>query len=304
MEMLSKNKALIADIVLLGVAMIWGVGFVATKNALDDIAPLYLIALRFWIAFFILVVIFVKKLKYITLLDIKGGVIVGIFLYMGFATQTIGMQFTSVGKSAFLTGTNVVMVPFLYWMLFKEKPDKFSIIAAVICFIGITILTLDESVNSIGLGDSLTLLCALFFACHIISIGFYVKKIDMSILTVIQFLVVAILSTVTAVFYEKIPYNISVNSWLSILFLGVFGTCMAFFLQTVAQKYTYSTHVAIILSMESVFGIIFSMMFLKENFSIRMFLGCIAILFAIITAETRWEFIWNKTGSNVDASLE
>lgn len=300
MEMANKKQTLLADVALLIVAIIWGGGFIATKNVLTSITPLYLIAIRFWIAFFILAIIFMKKFKTITINDIKGSIVVGLFLYGGFATQTIGIQYTSAGKSAFLTGTNVVMVPFLYWLLFKEKPDKFSIAAAVICFMGIATLTLNENISSIGRGDSLTLLCALFFACHIISTGFYVKKIDMTILTIIQFFVVAVLSTTTALFYEKLPVSISIDGWMSILFLGLFSTCIAFFLQTIAQKYTYSTHAAIILSMESVFGTIFSIIFLKENFSIRMLIGCIAILLAIITAETRWEFILNKAKPNLE----
>lgn len=304
METLDKKKTLLADLALLVVAIIWGSGFIVTKNVLSSITPLYLMAARFWIAFFILAIIFIKKFKNITLSDIKGSVIVGLFLYAGFATQTIGIQFTSAGKSAFLTGTNVVIVPFLYWLLFKEKPDKFSIIAAVICFMGIATLTLNENISSIGIGDSLTLLCAVFFACHIVTTGFYVRKIDMTILTVVQFLVAAILSTVTAAFYEKLPGSIPIDGWMSILFLGLFSTCIAFFLQTLGQKYTYSTHAAIILSMESVFGTIFSIIFLKENLSIRMFIGCIAILLAIITAETRWEFILSKKDNDMDVTSE
>ncbi len=304
MEMLDKKKILLADLALLIVAIIWGGGFIITKNALNSVTPLYLTALRFWVAFFIIATIFIKKFKDITLDDIKGGTIVGIFLYMGFATQTIGIQFTTAGKSAFLTGTGVVMVPFLYWIIFKEKPDKFSTIGAIICFIGITALTLDEKISTIGLGDSLTLSCALFFACHIVSTGFYVRKMDMRILTSLQFLVVAILSTITAVFYEKMPMDMSINSWVSILFLGLFSTCVAFFLQTVGQKYTSSTHVAIILSMESVFGTIFSAIFLKESLSINMILGCVSILIAIITVETRWEFMKNKKNKNVDLHIE
>jgi drug/metabolite transporter (DMT)-like permease len=294
MEMTDKKKILFADIALLIVAIIWGTGVVATKNALNHIPPLYLTAMRFWIAFFIIAIISIKKLKNARLNEIKGAAIVGIFLYVAFATQTVGLQYMSAGKSAFLTGTNVVMVPFIYWALFKEKPDKFSFIAAIICFMGIAILTLNERIGSVGIGDGLTLLCALFFACHIILTGYYAKKIDIIILTVVQFGVVALLSSVTALFYEKLPTNVPTSSWMAIIYMGIVSTCIAFFLQTLAQKYTYSTHAAIIISMEAVFAIIFSAIFLKESLTVRMILGCISILLAIITAETRWEFIRKK----------
>ena len=304
MELQNKKKILYADLALIIVTIIWGSGYIATKNTLDHIPPLYLSAMRFWIAFFIVGAISIKKFKNVNLKDIKGAAIVGIFLYIAFATQTIGMQYTSVGKTAFLTGTNVVMVPYIYWALFKEKPDKFSFIAALICFIGISILTLNEKLGSIGLGEGLTLICALFYACHIVVTGYYAKKIDIMILTTVQFGIVALLFSFTAMFYEQLPKSIPTSSWMSIFYMGIFATCIAFFLQTLAQKYTYSTHAAIIISLEAVFGIIFSVIFLKESLTIRMVLGCIAIFLAIITAETKWEFIKKKPIVELDIETE
>lgn len=304
MNIKDNKKILFADIALLIVTIIWGSGYIATKNTLDHIPPLYLSAMRFWIAFFIVGIMSIKKLKNVSIKDLKGAAIVGLILYIAFATQTIGMQYTSVGKTAFLTGTNVVMVPYIFWALFKEKPDKFSLMATIICFIGIAILTLNEKIGSIGIGEGLTLVCALFYACHIVITGYYAKKIDIMILTVVQFGVVALLCTLTAISYEQLPSSIPTSSWISIFYMGIFATCIAFFLQTLAQKYTYSTHAAIIISMEAVFGIIFSVIFLKEVLTFRMILGCIAIFFAIITAETRWEFIKKKPIVELDVKTE
>jgi drug/metabolite transporter (DMT)-like permease len=304
MNISSKKKILYADLALLVVTIIWGSGYIATKNTLDHIPPLYLSAMRFWIAFFIVGIISIKKLKHVKLKDIKGAAIVGLILYIAFASQTIGMQYTSVGKTAFLTGTNVVMVPFIYWAIFKDKPDKFSFIAVIICFVGIAILTLNEKLGSIGIGEGLTLLCAFFYACHIVFTDYYSKKIDIMILTAVQFGVVALLCSFTAIMYEQLPASIPTSSWMSIFYMGIFATCIAFFLQTLAQKYTYSTHAAIIISMEAVFGIIFSVIFLKESLTGRMILGCISIFLAIITAETRWEFINKKDNQNVELDIE
>lgn len=282
-----KNKTtLLADSGLLLVAIVWGFGFVATKNALDSFTPFYLMAVRFAIAFAVLAVIFHKKLMQIKKDDLIGGAIVGCFLFLAFAFQTVGLQFTSPGKQAFITGTNVVMVPFLYWFLHKHRPDWRSFAAAFVCVLGMGLLTLNESL-SINLGDALTLGCAVLFAGHIVSNGYFARKIDPVVLTVLQFAFTAVFSIIVAVFFEPLPTNVTQDGMTSIIYLGLFSTCLAFFLQTVCQKYTVSTHAAILLSTESLFGSIFSAWLLSEIFTTKMLIGCAAILCAILIAELK-----------------
>lgn len=282
-----NNKVRIAaDLGLLIVAVVWGFGFVATKNALGHITPLYMIALRFSIAFFILSVVFWKKLKQINRQDLKAGGIVGFFLFTAFAFQTIGLQFTEAGKQAFLTGTNVVMVPFLYWLLHKTKPDWRSFAAAFVCVLGMGLLTLNSTL-SVNIGDLLTLGCAVLFACHIVSNGYFVQKSDPILLTILQFGFVSIAALIAAFFAEPMPSTINSDGITAILYLGVFSTCLAFFLQTICQKYTLSTHAAILLSTESLFGSLFSVWLLAEVFTFKMILGCAAILLAILIAELK-----------------
>lgn len=287
---MNKRITYLANLSLLFVAAIWGGGFVATKNALSEITPLYLMAFRFTIAFFVLAIIFFKKVKNINKAELIGGIVIGLFLFSGFATQTIGLQFTTPGKQAFLTGTNVVMVPFLYWALYKKRPDFYSFIGAILCFIGISALTYNKGM-SINFGDLLTLICAVFFAGHIVSTGYYAEKLEPINLTVIQFGVSAILSILTAIFMEPALKDISLKGYMAILYLAVLSTCIAFLLQTVAQKYTKSTSAAIFLSMEAVFGSIFSVIFVGETFTLRTIIGCILILISVITVETKWEFL-------------
>ncbi|SEG01703.1 Threonine/homoserine efflux transporter RhtA [Caloramator fervidus] len=287
---MDKKITYLANLGLLMVAMIWGGGFVATKNALEEITPLYLMAMRFTIAFLILAVMFYKKIKNTNRQELIGGVVIGLFLYFAFASQTIGLQFTTPGKQAFLTGTNVVMVPFLYWAVYKKRPDIYSFVGAFLCFIGIAALTYNKGM-AINFGDLLTLICAVLFAGHIVSTGFYAQKFEPINLTIIQFGVAAVLSMITAFLMEPSLKVISYKGYLSVLYLSVLSTCLAFLLQTVAQKYTKSTSAAIFLSMEAVFGSIFSVIFTGEVFTLKMILGCVLIFISVIVVETKLEFL-------------
>lgn len=286
MNQSSNKRRIYADFMLLIVAILWGSTFVATKVSLSFLSPLYILAVRFLIAFIIMFVLFWKKLKKTNKYDLVGGFIVGTVIFFAFLTQTIGLIFTTAGKQAFLAGTYVVIVPFLYWIIYKKRPDIRSFLGATICFVGISLLTLNSSFK-ISFGDSLTMFSSLLFAAHIISNGYFVERIDAIVLTIIQFGVAGVWALSAALIFEPIPVNIPLEGVISVLYLAVFGTCIAYFLQTVAQKNTLSTHAAIILSMEAVFGSIFSIILLKEAFTIKMVAGCVAILASILIIELK-----------------
>ena len=293
MKNIDKKKSLYADLSMLVVAIIWGGGFIAVKNSIDDISPFYLLTLRFGISSIIMALIFHKKIRKTTVKDIKAGSIVGIFLFLGFVAQTYGIKYTTAGKNAFLTGVNVIIVPFLYWMVSKRKPDVYAFIAAFISFIGMGMLTLNGGLH-IGLGDGLTILCAFFFAGHIVSVGYFTDTTDPIILSVVQIVAVTVFSIVCAAIFEAPPTTINKNIIIGIGYISIFSTMLAFIIQNVAQKYTYPTHAAIILCLESVFGSIFSVIFLKEMFTLKMVIGCVLIFIAIITSETKWSFLKKK----------
>lgn len=277
----NTKKSILADSALLLVALIWGGGFVAVKDALNNnISPFYLMSMRFLIGSVILSSVFYKKFKKITIKEIKAGALIGIFLFGGFAFQTIGLKYTVPGKQAFITGTYVVMVPFLEWIIYRKNPGLSHIIAAVMTCIGIGLLTLNQQL-SVNIGDILTLICAVFFALHIIAIGKFSKGCDTIILSIVQLWTAGFISLACAVIFEKAPSSISFNAFLGVMYLAVFSTMLAFFMQTVAQKYASPAHAAIILSQESLFGCIFSVILLGENFTVKMVSGCVIIFFAI-----------------------
>ena len=285
MRLSPSLKTLFADISLVFVALFWGLGFVAMKDALDTFPTFWLLTLRFGSAALLMGMFFRRRLVAITKEDIRAGAIIGVFLFLGFATQTLGLNYTTPGKQAFLTATYVVIVPFLSWGLRRIFPGALSFFASFVCLVGMGMLTLQEGALSIGKGDTLTLVCALFFACHLIAIEHFAAKKDPMILALLQILMVCLLSLPAALVFETWPGFQGGSGLWSIAYTVVFCTIVAFAVQNTAQKFTPSTHTAILLSLESVFGALAGIYFLDEVFTPRMAAGCALIFVAVLLTE-------------------
>ncbi len=285
-----------ATILLFIVAIIWGGGFPAVKFALQTgITPFYLITSRFSIAAVLIFIFSYKKMKPHLRTHLVPGLILGTFLFLGFAFQTFGLELTTPSKNAFLTSTYVVIAPFIYWIVAKHLPDKYTMIGAVLTIFGIGFLTLDDKL-SLNQGDLLTLICAGFFALHIIFIGHYSRKdskmkADPLTLVFYQMLFAALLAFISALIFEPFNATPELTGILSIIYLGVFSTMLAFFLQNYAQQYVSESQSAIILATESVFGAIFSVLLLSEILSTNMIIGFTLVFIAIIITETKLSFI-------------
>lgn len=285
MRLSPSLKTVVADISLVFVALFWGLGFVAMKDALDTFPTFWLLTLRFGSAALLMGMFFRRRLAAITKEDIRAGAIIGVFLFLGFATQTLGLNYTTPGKQAFLTATYVVIVPFLSWGLRRIFPGALSFFASFVCLVGMGMLTLQEGALSIGKGDTLTLVCALFFACHLIAIEHFAAKKDPMILALLQILMVCLLSLPAALVFETWPGFQGGSGLWSIAYTVVFCTIVAFAVQNTAQKFTPSTHTAILLSLESVFGALAGIYFLGEVFTPRMAAGCALIFVAVLLTE-------------------
>lgn len=285
-----------ATILLFLVAIIWGGGFPAVKYALmTGVTPFYLITFRFGIAAIIMFIFRYKKMKPHLRSHLIPGMVLGTFLFLGFAFQTFGLELTTPSKNAFLTSTYVVMAPFIYWAVSKHLPDKYTISGAVLTILGIAFLTLDTKLT-LNTGDILTLVCALFFALHIIFIGFFSKedskmKADPLTLVFYQMLFATLLGLVFALIFE--PFNATPEpvGIFAIIYLGVFSTMLAFFMQNYAQQFVSESKSAIILATESVFGALFSVLLLGEILTTYMLIGFTLVFIAIIVTETKMQFI-------------
>lgn len=294
MKKLTNNqRKYLSDFGLLFVAVVWGGGFVAVKDALNTVTPMFLMAIRFVLAVLVLYVFFFKQIGKLSKEDIKKGSVVGTILFLAFAAQTYGLQFTTASKQGFLTATYVVMVPFIYWILYKKRPALKAFIGSFITIMGIGLISLQNSLT-LNLGDSLTLLCAFLFAAHIISIEYYAKDMNVFKLSFVQLSVAAIWFVIIALFTEPIPSVLSSRATFAIVYLAIFSTFACFTIQTIAQKYTSSSHASIIMSLESVFAAVFGILLLNESMTFSIVIGCILIFFAILIIEVEFKPIRSK----------
>ncbi len=217
------------------------------------------------------------------------GVIIGIFLYVAFAFQTLGLQYTTPSKNAFLTAINVVIVPFIAFFIYKRKMNLYELLGAILAMVGVGVMSLKLS-TEINIGDLLTLACAFAFAFQIFYTSKYVQEEDPILLTIIQLMSAAVMGVVVVLFKGETSLSLQAEGVFSLLYLGIFSTTMAYLLQTTAQKLVTATKTAIILSMESVWGMIFSILILNEMITFRMMIGAILIMLAILLSETKLPF--------------
>jgi drug/metabolite transporter (DMT)-like permease len=288
----NHSKSLNAKLALFGATLIWGGSFLIVKNSMDVMQPHALLAFRFTIGCFLLCIIFHKRLRQLNKdYFLKGGAL-GVFLFMAYSLQTIGITDTTPGKNAFLTAIYVVIVPFLFWAVDKKKPDTYNVFAALVSIIGIGLVSLNGDF-SIRMGDALTLVGGVVYAVHMVAVAKFSQHKDPILLTIIQFAIAAILSWVITLLFEDVPKPEmwGMQSIIGLLYLAVFATAVALLLQNIGQKYTNPAPAAIILSLESVFGVVFSVIFLYEQISTRLFLGFCLIFVAVIISETKLSFI-------------
>ncbi len=287
MKRIGVSKALLADLSLLVVAFVWGGGFVAVKDALNTLSPMLLMAFRFTIAAAIIYLFFRSKIGKIEKSDLKGGGVVGLALFVAFAFQTFGLQYTTASKQGFLTAIYVVLVPLLYWIFYRKAPAKKVFIASFLAIIGIGLISLDGGL-SINLGDGLTLICALFFALHILSIEYFSKDMNGFKLAFLQMAVAALLCIVMALLTEPVRVVLTQREWMAVLYLAVFSTFICFTVQTIAQRYTSSSHASLIMSLESVFAALLGVLLLGEVMTVKIIFGSALVFIAILIVEVNF----------------
>ncbi|MCL2154234.1 MAG: DMT family transporter [Leptospirales bacterium] len=280
------KKQIIADILLLIVVIFWGYSFVAIKDALSYISPFNFLAYRFIISFIILIVIFRKRLAKLNKETIIHGVIIGTFLFLAYAFQTIGLKYTTASNGGFITGFSVVLVPVFSVLFIKSKPSTESVIGVSFASIGLYLLTYNEGYE-INKGDILILFCAIAVAFHILTVGLYTVKNDSILLTVVQIGTVTFFSLFSAIIFETPALPKGPGVWEAILITSIFATVGAYLVQNIAQRFTSPTHTALIFSGEPVFAGIFGFFILDERLSDWAIIGCFLILFGMIISELK-----------------
>jgi drug/metabolite transporter (DMT)-like permease len=275
----------LADLSLFMVAVMWGFNFVVIKDAIDRVDPMLYIMLRYWVAFAMLAAIMPRSLIRGSRRDWLYGGILGVFYLSALVIQTYGLQWTTPGKSGFITGLSVAMVPFIYWVLARRSPGLFQILGALIATIGLGVLSLRGNLT-LSLGDGLTLIGALLYALHITATGFFAPKVRPARLAMTQIAVSALLCSVFTPLVTSITLDLGWRVWGAILWTAFSGTVLAFVIQSWAQRHTTSTHAAVLLCLESVFSALFGVIFGMDTVTWRLLTGAGLIFAGILILET------------------
>jgi drug/metabolite transporter (DMT)-like permease len=269
-----------ANLLLIITALVWGSSFIIVKDSLELLHPMQIIASRFTLAFFITFLAYHRTVFQNWRSSLLPGIILGIILILGFTTQTIGLKYTSPSTSALLTGLNVIFVALFDSILSKKKLPTRSLLGIITATIGLTFITWTGR-PTLGLGDLLTIACAVFFALHIIATGQAIKFYDPKALVVIQFAFVAIFSWLL-IPSSLPPINYDLKIGCSLIYLGIFSTGLAFFCQTLAQRLASPVHTAIILSTEPAFATLFSVSLGYEPLTFKLVVGGLLIITSMI----------------------
>ena len=268
--------------------VIWGLSFVIMKDSVQVIPPAQLIGVRFLCAGVLLGVVFFKRVRATFCRDmLVRGAILGTLLFLAFWFQTIGVANTTPGKNAFLTATYVVLVPFGWWIIARRRPGIHNLVAAVLCLAGIGFVSLDSDLTA-SYGDLMTLVGAVWFAVHMIYVAKFSEGRDMVVLTVYQFFAMGIWGTLIGLVTEPLPALSSITGGFigEMVYLIVFASCAALLFQNVAQAHVPPAQASLLLSLEAVFGVLFSVLIYGEQISIRLIVGFILVFVAIVVSET------------------
>ena len=286
----AKDHSTLGRLAMLGTTIIWGSSFIILKNTLNSLPTLWILAFRFSGAALIMALAANRQLKTLDRRALKYGLAMGAALYCAYTLQTYGLLYTTPGKNAFLTATYCVIVPFLWWAFFKKRPDRYNVAAALVCIAGMALVSLEGDL-SLGLGDALTMCCGLFYALHIIVSSRGLEKYAVLPLTTVQLATTAVLCWITAPVASPFPQSVPASAWLSVAYLCVMCTGACYFLQALGQKYTSAQSASIILTLESVFGTLFSVAFYHEQLTLKTVSGFVLIFAAVLISETKLAFL-------------
>jgi len=272
-----------ADLSLLAVTLVWGATFVVVKRAIADLPPFPFLAVRFALAFAsILPLVWLNRSRWNRSLLPKAALI-GLFLFSGYAWQTVGLLYTSASNAGFITGLSVVIVPALVLLATRRLPRWPLLLSIVSATAGLALLSLGEQFQP-NRGDVLVFFCAISFALHIFLVGRYAPDADAVLLTAGQLLTVAILSSLASLAFPA-PLHFTATAWFGILLTAIPATSLAFFIQTKMQQFTTASHTAIIFASEPVFSAIFAYLLAGERLTSRGLAGAALVLFGMLVSE-------------------
>ncbi|MBQ6395782.1 MAG: DMT family transporter [Atopobiaceae bacterium] len=274
-------------LLIISAALTWGLSFIVIKDVVARFPVFFVLAVRFAISTVILFVLF--RERFLSNLDrrtILIGLLVGLLCWGGYAFQTFGIVYTTPGKNAFISGTYCVMVPFAAWAIGSGKPERTHVFGAFLCVIGLGFVGLDGSLMP-NIGDALTLCGAVVYAFEFAVLGRYAGELDVWAVTIWEFIAMTVLNTASTLLTETPPSLelFDLKSILVFLFLSLFCSCFASTSLNYALKKVDPTQAALLSSLESPSGVLFSILFAEEVLIGRVVVGFAFIFVAMIVSE-------------------
>lgn len=287
------NRRIQADLALALCSLIWGATFVVVKDALAFSSVFVFNALRFSLAAIVIGIVYWRALRGITRKEALAGSLMGFFLFAGYALQTTGLRFTSASKTAFITGSGVVLVPVLLTIFWGRRVNSWVWAGALAALGGLYYLTVPaEGFTKLNAGDLFAMCCAVMFALYIIFVGRFSPHHSVAALSFLQVAATAALNIVSLPIFAatrwetpRIEWNASLVA--AILITGLGATALCFSLQVWAQQYATPTHTAILISLEPVFAALTSVIVAGEHLSARVLTGAALVFIGIILAELK-----------------
>jgi drug/metabolite transporter (DMT)-like permease len=288
-----KSSPTIALVALLGVTAVWGYTFLVVQDATAHMPVMDFLAWRFLVASVVMIALRPTCLRNVTRLELLRGVGLGTILGLGYIAQTYGLRYTSAAISGFITGMFVVLTPLMSWMLLRRRTNRNTWMVVALATVGLGLLSLNGW--SVGIGDLLTLGCAVFFAIHIVGLGEWSSQYEPYAFSLLQIGAVAVISLIAAT-PEGIAVPPDPGVWEVVGITGVLATAVAFFVQTWAQSLVSATRAAVVMTMEPVFAGLFAVVIGGNQLTLRTLAGAACILAAM--------FIINLKSGRSDTRLK
>ncbi|MEH7123661.1 DMT family transporter [Bacillus sp. JJ1773] len=274
-----------ANWILATVSMAWGTSYIFMKISVDSISAFSIIALRFGIAFIVMMAIFYKKVilantKVLTYSAIVGALLCGIFVALLY-----GMKSTTASSAGFLTSTTVILVPILQTFITRNLPQKKIVYGVMIVSIGLALVTIEDGFT-FALGSLYCLIAAFLYAVHIILTNLFAREVDTLQLGIYQLGFTCLYATIGIFIFETPILPSGMIDWLAILGLALICSAFGFVMQSIAQKYTTPESTGFLFSLEPIFAAIFAFIFLHENMGMQGYFGALLILAGVLIANS------------------
>ena len=297
-----------SNMMLLMAAAIWGLGFVAQRLGMDHMGPFTFNGLRFLLgALSLLPLLWWLKSRQPSApsgsspgerrLLLTGGLIAGTVLFSAASLQQVGLLYTTAAKAGFITGLYIILVPVI-GLLLRHKTGANTWVGALIAMAGLYYLSVTDDFT-IGYGDLLQVVGALFWAIHLLLLDHYSNRVAPIRLAGVQFVVCGLLSLATAFVIETPTLSGAVAGWQALLYAGLVSVGIGYTLQVVGQRGAHPAHAAIILSLETVFAAIGGVLLLGESLDERAVVGCSLMLAGMLISQIRLRWWWKSRRDKV-----